>query len=318
MRTICIVIPVYNEEENLPVLHERLVKALSDVKDLDYRILLVDDHSSDATPEVIRKLAAGDPRVETIRLSRNSGSHVACVAGIDHGDADMLMIMAADLQDPPELIPEMVRRHAEGWQIVWAVREQREGESFFTLAASQVFYWLMNRISDVKFAPKGADFLLADRRVVKAFRQMPERNISVFAAFAWLGFKQVSVPYVKKSRHAGVSKWSVAKKIKLAIDSFVGFSYLPLRFISVLGVCSATAGLLWAMEVLVSRLLGFTWTSGFASIMMAILIMGGLQLVMLGVLGEYLWRVLEESRRRPRYFVENAFSAHEHPGSERK
>lgn len=306
MKTIGLVLPVFNEEENLAILCERLDEIVSPLKDVRFEFLFVDDHSGDRTPEILRSLAEKDRRVKWLRLSRNSGSHTACAAGLDHCDADAAIIMAADLQDPPELIPQLMERHRAGAQLVWAVREDREGESWFTLATSRLFYWLINRISDLRFPPQGADVCLADRRVVEALRQMPERNISLFAALCWLGFRQTSISYVKQARHAGTSKWTIRKKIVLALDSVVGFSYVPLRLMSCAGFALAGAGFVWAITIFVFRLLGVTQLTGFATIMIAILIIGGIQMIMLGVLGEYLWRTLEEARRRPRYFVESS------------
>ncbi len=306
LKTITTIIPVFNEEGNLVVLHERLDRMAAALKDVRFEFLLVDDHSSDRTPEILRSLAEKDPRVKWLRLSRNSGSHAACAAGLDHAESDAIIIMAADLQDPPELIPQLVARHAEGNQIVWAVREARQGESLFTRLSSRGFYWLMSRLTHLQQPPRGADVLLADRQVVLAFRQMPERSLSLFAAFAWLGFRQSSISYVKQARMAGCSKWTIGRKVLLAMDSFVGFSYLPLRFMSLLGFLSASAGILWALVIFAMRLAGVTQAVGYASLMITILILGGLQMMMLGVLGEYLWRTLEEARRRPRYFIESA------------
>ena len=294
------------------VLHERLDRMAADLKDVRFEFLLVDDHSSDRTPEILRSLAEKDPRVKWLRLSRNSGSHVACAAGMHHSDTDAMVIMAADLQDPPDLIPKLLERHAAGAQIVWAVRSDREGESWFTLLTSRAYSWLMNRLTELRMPPKGADVFLADRVVVEAFRQMPERSLSLFAALAWLGFRQDAISYVKQARHAGVSKWTLRRKVLLALDSFVGFSYVPLRFMSYLGFLVAAAGSLWAVGILIAKLLGFTQAVGYASIMISVLILGGLQMLMLGVLGEYLWRTLEESRRRPRYFVETSSPSAQH------
>ena len=306
MKTIATIIPVFNEEENLAVLHERLARMAATLKDVRFEFLLVDDHSSDQTQKILQSLAEKDPRVKWLRLSRNSGSHVACAAGMHHSDADAVVIMAADLQDPPDLIPQLLERHAAGAQIVWAVRSDREGESWFTLLASRAYSWLMNRLTELRMPPKGADVFLADRVVVEAFRQMPERNLSLFAALAWLGFRQDAIPYVKQARHAGASKWTLRRKVLLALDSFIGFSYVPLRFMSYLGFLVAAAGSLWAVGILIAKLLGFTQAVGYASIMISVLILGGLQMLMLGVLGEYLWRTLEESRRRPRFFIEES------------
>jgi len=313
MKTLAVVIPVYNEEENLRALYERLDGVFSRCGDVNTSVIFVDDHSADRTPEILGSLATKDSRIGWLRLSRNSGSHVACAAGLDHSNADAVILMAADLQDPPELIPELLAKHAEGYHLVWAVREQREGETWFTRAASELFYWLMNRLTELKLPPQGADFFLADRRVVEAFRQLPERSLSLFAAFAWIGFRQTSISYVKQVRNAGRTKWTLRRKILLAIDSFVGFSYVPLRFMSYMGIISATVGLVWAVCIFATRLAGITQTPGYASLMVTILILAGVQMLMLGILGEYLWRTLEESRQRPRYFIEEAPTALQRP-----
>lgn len=316
MKSVAVIIPVYNEESNLRVLCERLDKVLAGIPETKFTILFVDDHSADRTPSLLADLAAKDPRVKWLRLSRNSGSHVACAAGLDQCEADAAVIMAADLQDPPELIPRLLEKHAQGSQLVWAARERREGETWFTLAASRCFYWLLERFTEIKLPPRGADVLLADRCVVNAFRQMPERNISLFVAFSSLGFRQSAISYVKEARHAGASKWTLRRKIQMAVDSFVGFSYVPLRFMSYAGMLAAGFGAGWAVFILLMKLRGAIQETGYASTMIAILILGGLQMVMLGVLGEYLWRTLEEARRRPRYFVESSsLRERQHPPS---
>lgn len=304
MKTLSVIIPVFNEEGNLDSLYEKLVEVFAKLPNVTSEILLIDDHSTDKTTSILERLAKKDSRVKWVRLSRNSGSHTACCAGLEHANSDASVIISADLQDPPEIILKLFEEFEKGAQLVWGVREERLGESWFTLTASRLFYFLMNRISDLRLPPRGADVLLADRKVVQAFRQMPERNISLFAAFSWLGFCQARVSYVKQARNAGSSKWTIRKKLVLAIDSFVGFSYLPLRFMSYLGFIIAGLGFLWALAIFFMRLYGITQLTGFASMMVTILILGGLQMLMLGVLGEYLWRTLEESRRRPRYFVE--------------
>lgn len=306
MKSITVVIPIYNEEANIIKLHERLLDVLSKINGIKFELLFIDDHSTDKTTELLKSLTKENSHVRWIRLSRNSGSHAACTAGLEHCNSDGVVIMAADLQDPPEIIPNLLLKQSEGYQLVWAVRQSREGESWFTLLTSRIFYWLMNRLTEIEMPPKGADVLLADQRVVEAFRQIPERNLSLFVTFSWLGFRQASVSYKKKPRNAGKSKWSIKRKIILAIDSFIGFSYVPLRLMSYTGFAASGLGLCWAIYILTMRLLGKMNAIGYASIMITILILGGLQMVMLGVLGEYLWRTLDESRKRPRYFIESS------------
>lgn len=313
LHSLAVVIPVFNEEGNLPVLHERLAAVFSRLDGWRGSFLFVDDHSSDQTPVVLRDLARRDPRVRWLRLSRNSGSHAACAAGLHACNADAALLMAADLQDPPELIPQLIDQHMQGAHTVWAVRSERKGESWLTRTASRAFYWLMNRLTNLHFPPKGADVVLVDGAVLDAFRQMPERSLSIFAAISWLGFRQASVPYIKQARLSGSSKWTLRKKLLLAVDSVVGYSYAPMRFMSLCGILAATAGLVWALAILGLKLLGVTQTVGYASLMIAILLLGGLQMLMLGVLGEYVWRVLEEARRRPRYFIEASSPLEENP-----
>ena len=306
MKKICVIIPVYNEEENLYLLYERLNKVFTKIVGITYTIIFIDDHSCDRTQEILSALAKKDTCIQWLRLSKNSGSHIACAAGLDHCNTDVAIIMAADLQDPPELIPQLLAKHQEGYQLVWAVRDGREGETWFTSITSKFFYWFMNRVTDLKMPPLGADVFLADYLVIEAFRKMPERHLSLFAALSWLGFRQGSISYIKQARNAGKSKWTLWRKVLLAIDSFVGFSYLPLRFMSCVGLISAGIGIVWGMIILLMRLMGMTQAVGYASIMITILILGGIQMLMLGVLGEYLWRTLEEARSRPRYFIESA------------
>lgn len=306
MKAVVVVIPVFNEEENLPRLFERLLGVFAALPTVRFEVCFVDDHSTDGTLILLRKFQGMDSRFSWIRLSRSCGSHNACAAGLDACQSDVAIIMAADLQDPPELIPELLRKHDAGAQIVWAVRSRREGESLFTTTSSQLFYWMMNKFTEAKSPPRGADVFLADRKVIDAFRRLPERSLSLFSVMSWLGFRQESIFYVKQARHAGKSKWTIRRKILLAIDSFVGFSYVPIRFMSLVGCLAAMIGTCWAIIILIMRLMGITTSIGYASIMIAVLILGGLQMLMLGVLGEYLWRTLEESRRRPRYFIEES------------
>lgn len=306
MKTLAVIVPVFNEEENLPVLYDRLITVAKGLPDVALQVFFIDDHSSDGTPAVLQSLHERDERIEWLRLSRNSGSQIACVAGLERCDADATVIMAADMQDPPELLPRLLEKHAGGAQLVWAIREARQGESFPTRAFSELFYWLMNRMTGLSMPPKGAVIFLADRRVIQAFREVRDRQISLFAVFAWLGFKQDSITYVAPPRHSGVSKWTFSKKVLLAIDSFIGFSYLPLRFMSLSGILFAAGGGVWASYIFVMKVLGHTLTTGYASIIITMLVIGGLQMLMLGVLGEYHWRTLEEARSRPRYFIERS------------
>jgi dolichol-phosphate mannosyltransferase len=308
MQLLSLVSPAFNEEESLERFYEAMKGALASLPDCDHEILFVDDHSIDRTPEILKRLAARDPKVRWIRLSRNSGMHLACVAGIDHAKGDGVMVMASDLQDPPDLVTRLHRAWRDGAQVVWGIRSDVRGVSPFTRLTSRVFYWFLNRLTSFETPQRGADVFLVDRRVADALRQTQERNLSLFALVQWLGFRQESVPYVKGERKAGRSKFGFFRRLQLALDSFTGFSCVPLRVTTFLGLFTAATGLVWAAAIFVLRVLGVTQAVGYASIMITVLILSGVQMVMLGTVGEYLWRTLEEARRRPRYFVEEGSS----------
>jgi len=306
MTTVFVISPTFNEAENIPVLYERLGKIANDLFDrYQFRFLFVDDCSTDGTPRVLAELCSKDPRVAHLRLSRNSGSHAALTAGFAHCDGDCAVVLAADGQDPPETLPALLEEWRRGSKVVWAVRETREGVSRLGVLCSRLFYWIMRRIALAQMPPEGADFFLVDRQVIAALNRMPEHNHSVVAMLMWLGFPQSSIQYTKERRLHGLSKWSFGKRLKLAIDSFAGYSYVPLRAASVLGLTTAALGLLYALFVFVTALFGRPVT-GWASLMVVVLTTAGVQMMILGVLGEYLWRVLEETRRRPRYVIESS------------
>jgi dolichol-phosphate mannosyltransferase len=212
-------------------------------------------------------------------------------------------MLAADLQDPPEIIPQLLLEWEKGSKVVWGVRDKREGENLFTIACSRFFYFLMNRLTNVSQPPTGADVFLIDRQVIEAFKQSPEKNTSVYMLIAWLGYPQTYITYVKEARHAGVSKWTTSKRLKLFFDSLISFSYVPLRFMSLVGAISAFAGLLYSLVVFINALGGIP-VQGWATLMIVVLLMGGFQMIMMGTLGEYLWRTYDETRGRPRYVIE--------------
>ena len=305
-RQVWVICPAFNEAENIPVLYERLGKLANDLFDrYQFRFLFVDDCSSDGTTAVLEGLCARDPRVAYLRLARNSGSHAALTAGFTHCDGDCAVVLAADGQDPPEVLPALLTEWEQGSKVVWAVRESREGVSRASLACSRMFYWIMRRIALPRTPPEGADFFLVDQQVISVLNNMPEHNHSILSMLVWLGFPQSSIRYTKERRLHGRSKWSFGKRLKLAIDSFAGYSYVPLRAASVLGLTTAAVGLLYALFVFVTALFGRAVT-GWASLMVVVLTTAGVQMMILGVLGEYVWRVLEEVRGRPRYVIESS------------
>ncbi|HVW21316.1 MAG TPA: glycosyltransferase family 2 protein [Opitutaceae bacterium] len=301
---ISLVVAAYNEEANLSLLYERVCALDWAGLGLEPELLFVDDHSSDRTPEIIAALARRDRRVKALRFSRNFGSHKAFAAGLEACSGEAAVVLAADLQDPPETIPELVAKWRAGARVVWAVRDAREGESAATRLLSRLYYWLMRRFADVRPPPQGADFLLLDRQVIDALKAAPEKHTSLLALIQWVGFNQQQITYVKAARQHGRSKWTLRKKFKLAVDSFVSFSYAPVRAMSVVGLGFACAGFLYALLIVGRSLFQQVPVQGWASLMCVLLIVSGVQLVMLGVLGEYLWRAFDESRGRPRYIVE--------------
>lgn len=304
MPLVSIVTPAYNETENLPLMYKRL-QAVFDELDVDWEWIAVDDHSSDDTPQVLGSLIKRDRRVKTIRFSRNFGSHAAIVCGLRYSRGDCVVVMAADLQDPPEVIPNLLERWKAGAKVVWGVREKREAESYVTKFFSRLYYWLLRNAAMLKDTPaSGADMWLMDRQVVNAVNADPERHSSVTTLVRWMGFTQDSIYYTKAPRQHGKSKWSLAKKVNHALDTFVASTVVPIRLMSYLGLLIALIGFLYALIITGNALFGNS-LPGWSSLMVVTLVLSGAQMLMLGVLGEYLWRTYEESRQRPRYIVES-------------
>ena len=302
---ISLITPAFNESANLPVLYQQLVKVL-DPQMSSWEWIVVDDHSTDSTFDVVRAMSAADSRVRGIRLARNSGSHVAVALGLERCLGNCAVVLAADLQDPPETVLPLVEKWRAGAHVVWAVRAAREGETKSTILFARCYYWIMRRVVGLRqMPPTGADFFLLDRRVLAALQEFGESNISMLALITWMGFRQDHIEYVKHARLHGSSGWSFAKKIKLVVDSVTAFSYLPIRVMSCAGFCVALAGFLYAGLVVFNAFSGRP-IEGWSSLMVVLLIVGGFQLLFMGTLGEYLWRTLDEARRRPRFLIEDA------------
>jgi dolichol-phosphate mannosyltransferase len=302
---VSIVTPAHNEEANLRVLYERLCAVLTP-SGLSWEWIVVDDHSGDQTFRVAEELARLDSRVRGVRFSRNFGSHIAIACGLDLARGSCAVVMAADLQDPPETIPELIEHWRSGSQIVWAVRGKREGQSETALSFSLLYYWMMRRVVGLtSMPPTGADFFLLDRIVVQAARQIKERNASLFALLTWMGFRQSSMVYEKQERLHGSSSWTLRKKLRLVVDSFISFSHKPIRWMAWFGLAIAGLGFIYAIAVVFNAIAGHP-SEGWSSLMVAVLILCGGQMLMLGVMGEYLWRALDEVRQRPKYLIENA------------
>ena len=289
MPELSIIVPAYNEAENLPVLYKRILEVMNGFVSA-WEWIVVDDHSSDATFAVACDIARHDSRVRVIRFARNHGSHLAVTCGLGHARGDCAVILAADLQDPPDLIPDLLAPWRRGAQVIWAVRRRREGEKTSTIGFSRLYYFIMRHLVGIKeMPPTGADFVLIDRRVIDTLCLFRESNISIMALITWMGFRQDSVDYDKKARLHGRSGWSLEKKLKLVVDSVTSFSYLPIRLMSYAGFVVALMGFIYALFVIRHALAGQP-AQGWASLMVVVLIIGGFQMLMMGVLGEYLWR----------------------------
>jgi dolichol-phosphate mannosyltransferase len=301
---ISIVSPAHNEEKNLPLMHQHLTEALGG---LDWEWVVVDDHSTDGTFAVLTALSAKDTRIRAVRFSRNFGSHKAILCGLHESSGDCVAVIASDLQTPPSLIPQLVEQWRSGHHVVWAERAARSDTSGSGsgLAFIQLYYWLMRRVIGLtNMPPQGADVFLLDRRVVDTMDQFNEQHVSLVALLSWVGFKQTTISYQRQERVHGASSWTLAKKIRLVIDSIVGFSYLPIRAIAAVGLGLALLGFVYAL-VVIGLAIGGSPPAGWSSLMVAVLVIGGVQMVTMGILGEYIWRSLDQSRQRPPYVIED-------------
>lgn len=303
---LSIIIPVFNEEAVLPALVERLRGFADRLVPLATEIILVDDHSDDQSAGMLKQICRQDKRLRYIRLAKNSGSHVAILAGLGQARGECAVFLAADLQDPPELILQMLDLWRAGHHVVWAVRDERQGVSRVDLFLSNTFYRLLNLLGEVNLPPRGSDFALLDRKVVEALLKSTGSHPSIGGEIARLGFSSAQISYTKEKRAAGGSKWTVKRKLTAFADAFVSFSYVPLRAMSYLGMVFSLLGFLYAFLVLVLRLTTHTPVQGWSSLIVVVLVLGGVQMMMLGILGEYLWRTLEAARQRPIYFLEDS------------
>jgi polyisoprenyl-phosphate glycosyltransferase len=299
---LSVVVPCANEEEVLGETHHRLTGALAAVG-MDFEILYVDDGSSDATLERLREIGRADPRVRVISLSRNFGHQVAITAGMEHAAGDAIVVIDADLQDPPEVIGEFIEKWQDGHDVVYGVRTEREGESVFKLWTAKLFYRLIGRFSDTKIAPDAGDFRLIDRRVAKALLAMPERDRFIRGMVGWLGFSQVAVPYRRAARVAGKTKYPLLKMVHFAADGIVSFSTTPLKMATYLGFGVSGLSILGILYALYVHFFVKGAVQGWASLLIAVFFIGGVQLICLGIIGEYVGRIYGESKRRPLYLI---------------
>lgn len=306
--TISIVAPVYNEEAVLPELYRR-VAAVMDSLGESWELVLVDDGSRDGSAAQIARLHEQDGRVKGVSFSRNFGFQIAATAGLDHASGDAVILTDADLQDPPEVYPEMIAKWREGYDVVYGIRASREGETWFKLFTAKLFYRLIYRITSINIPLDTGDFRLMDRRVVDAITRMPERNRFLRGMVPWVGFRQTGVEYHRASRFAGESKFhSVRQMLPFAIDAITSFSYLPLQLAMILGFIIAALSGVAIFAVILLRLLGpGTPLSGQATTLVAVLFLGGVQLICLGIVGEYLGRIYDEVKGRPMYLIQEAW-----------
>ena len=300
-----IVAPIYNELENIPELYRR-VKEVMDVLDEPWELIVVDDGSTDGSTEAICSLAREDERVRPVIFARNFGHQIAITAGWDYARGDAVVIIDADLQDPPEVIHEMAKKWKEGYEVVYAVRSEREGESLFKIWTASLFYRLIYRITDVKIPLDTGDFRLMDRKVVNVLKQMRERHRFPRGMSAWVGFKQIGVDYKRAARLAGETKYPFRKMFRLALNAITSFSYFPLQVATFFGFASAGVAIVAIPVVVALRLAGSHFFEGQTTTLISVLFLGGVQLISLGILGEYVGRLYDEAKGRPLYIVREA------------
>lgn len=302
---ISVTAPVFNEIELLPEFYRRVCAVMDEMGE-SWELVLVDDGSSDGSTEMMRELAREDERVRPVIFARNFGHQIAITAGLDYCRGDAVVIMDADLQDPPEVIPELIAKWREGYEVIHAVRAQREGETAFKKITAAVFYRLINRITDVDIPVDAGDFRLLDRKAADTLRNMRERHRFPRGMAAWVGFRQIGVHYKRAARTAGETKYPFRKMLRLAINAITGFSYFPLQIATYLGFFCAGLSALAIPVVIFLRLAGNEAFFGQATTLIAVLFLGGVQLISLGILGEYLGRIYDEAKGRPLYIVREA------------
>jgi glycosyltransferase involved in cell wall biosynthesis len=301
-----IVLPVQNEQECLPELYSRLVPVLDELPGTA-EIVFVDDGSTDSSYLLLEELARRDPRVRLIQLSRNFGHQIAITAGLDAASGEAIVVMDADLQDPPEVIPELVTRWREGFDVISGVREERLGENWFKRATASTFYRVLRRLANIEVTPDAGDFRLIDRRALDAFKELRENNRYVRGMFGWIGFPQAEVRYVRSARFAGRTKYPLRKMVRFAVDAIVSFSNIPLRVALNVGFVVSVLALILGVTAIALKAAGALSVPGWASLIVVTSFLGGIQLIVLGVMGEYIARIHEEVKHRPLYIVRNTY-----------
>jgi polyisoprenyl-phosphate glycosyltransferase len=299
LKLLSVVAPVYNEEATIDEFYARVCSSLEGTV---FELVLVDDGSTDSSPQALDRIAAEDPRVRVVYLSRNFGHQTALTAGLDHAEGDAVVMLDADLQDPPELIPEMLDHWRRGCDVVYAVREEREGESRFKLSTARWFYKLFDKLAQVELQHNAGDFRLLGRRALDALLSMRERNRFLRGMTVWVGYTQAAVPYSRDARYAGETKYTLSKMLRFSLDAISSFSHRPLQLATLLGFLISTVSFIAIPVVIVLRILG-SYLPGFGAITIAVLLLGGIQLIALGIIGEYVGRIYDEVKGRPLYLV---------------
>lgn len=301
---LTVVVAAYNEADALPLLHPRLSAVLEAMHEVDTRVLYIDDGSRDDTWAVLQRIAAGDPRVSLLRLSRNFGKEAALTAGLDRVEAGAALILDADGQDPPELIPQFVAKWREGYDDVYGTRIEREGEGWIKRATAHAFYRVIGRLSHTPIPADTGDFRLLSQRSLAALRELRERHRFMKGLFGWVGFNTASIPYHRDARSAGASKFNLWRLWNFALEGITSFSTAPLRLATYLGLLTAAVAFLYALWVIVKALFWGDPVAGWPTMMAVILFLGGVQLIALGMIGEYLGRLYDEAKQRPLYLVD--------------
>ncbi|HEX2910740.1 MAG TPA: glycosyltransferase family 2 protein [Chloroflexia bacterium] len=308
MPKVSVVVPVYYNEGSLAILHERLVQCARQASSYSFEFIFVDDGSGDGSFKVLEQLSRVDNRVQVVKLVRNFGSTMAILAGLNHATGDAVAVISADLQDPPEIILEMLPRWENGTRMVLAAREERD-DPLSTRLPAELFNFLFRRFALKNYPPGGFDCFLIDRQVKNVVIQCSEKNTHLPGLLIWTGFEFDVIYYHRQERQHGKSRWNFRRKLKYFADAFTAFSYLPIRLCSLLGTILALLGLLYTFIVLLLSLTGHIRVEGWSSLMMVVLITAGVQLLMLGVVGEYLWRNFDQTRHRPPYLVDRVLKS---------
>lgn len=301
---LSMVVPCFNEEEVIAETVKQLREFAATLGDLDVELIFIDDGSRDKTRQLLKSFAASDSRIRVIGFARNFGHQIAVTAGVDASNGDAVVIIDADLQDPPAVVHQMIEKWREGYDVVYGMRSERAGESMFKLSTARAFYRVLNFLSDVEIPMDTGDFRLISRSVVDALRAMPERDRFVRGMVSWVGFKQIALSYKRAERFAGATKYPLRKMLRFATDGIMSFSTKPLQLSAAMGMISATLALLGIVYAIFLRLFTDTWVEGWTALMIAVLFIGGVELIAVGILGQYIGRIYYEIKSRPLYIVE--------------